>query len=106
MVVNEKALIRQMKEAYKTYGYTVAVDEDDVVMITSGFWLVQINMENIPNEVLALIALHLRKIPESGDAYKITKGVDGPFVQKKLLADALGGVEQLTKYSIWQNASG
>ena len=32
MVINEKALVRQVKEAYKTYGYTVAVDEDTVYL--------------------------------------------------------------------------
>lgn len=27
MVINEKSLVTRMKEAYKTYGYTVAGDE-------------------------------------------------------------------------------
>lgn len=94
MIVNEKALLRQMKEAYKTSGYTVLVAGDDMV-INSGFWLVQIDIDNVPNEILALIALHMRKIPANGDAYKISKGDDGPIVQKKLLEDALGPVSQM-----------
>ncbi len=96
MVVNEKALAKQMKEAYKLQGYTVAV-QDDLMMINSGYWLVQIDMENVPNEILSLIALHMRLIPEDGTAYKVVKGDDGPFVQSKLISDALGGLEQLTK---------
>ena len=28
MVINEKALVSRMKEAYKTYGYTVAVGSE------------------------------------------------------------------------------
>lgn len=94
MVVNEKALVNRMKDAYKNQGYTVAV-QDDQMMINSGFWLVQIDMENVPNEVLSLIALHMRLIPEDGTAYKVVKGDDGPFVQNKLISDALGGLEQL-----------
>lgn len=96
MVVNDKALAKQMKEAYKLQGYTVAV-QDDLMMINSGYWLVQIDMENVPNEILSLIALHMRLIPEDGTAYKVVKGDDGPFVQSKLISDALGGLEQMLK---------
>ena len=96
MVVNEKALVNRMKDAYKMQGYTVAV-KDDRMMINSGFWLVQIDMDNVPNEVLALIALHLRLIPEEDTAYKVVKGDDGPFVQSKLISDAMGGLEQMLK---------
>lgn len=94
MVVNEKALVKQMKEAYKMQGYTVAV-KDDQMMINSGFWLVQIDMENVPSEVLALIALHLRLIPDEDRAYKVVKGDDGPYVQSRLISDAMGGLEQM-----------
>ena len=41
MVVNEKALVRQMKEAYKNQGYTVAVHAD-MMAIMAGFWLVML----------------------------------------------------------------
>lgn len=94
MVVNDKALVNRMKEAYKMQGYTVAV-KDDRMMINSGYWLVQIDMDNVPNEVLALIALHLRLIPDEDTAYKVIKGDDGPFVQSKLISDAMGGLEQM-----------
>lgn len=94
MVVNEKALVRQMNTAYKNQGYTVAVN-CDIMVINSGFWLVQIDMDNVPSEVLSLIALHMRLIPEDGDAYKVSKGYDGPIVQKKLIDDALGPVVQM-----------
>lgn len=83
MVVNEKALVRQMKEAYKNQGYTVAVHAD-MMAIMAGFWLVMIDVDNVPNEVLSLIALHMRLIPENGDAYRVVKGDDGPIVQKKI----------------------
>lgn len=96
MIVNEKALVRQMKDAYKNQGYTVAV-RDDRMMITSGYWIVDIDMDDVPSEVLALIALHVRMIPDNDRAYKVVKGDDGPFVQSKLITDAMGGLEQLDK---------
>lgn len=96
MVVNDKALLRQMKEAYKNQGYTVAV-QNDLMVVNSGFWLAQINVENVPNEVLSLITLHTRKVLDNGDAYKVVKGDDGPIVQKRLIDDALGGIEELEK---------
>lgn len=34
MVVNEKGLLKAMKEAYKLDGYTVAVDEADLILKT------------------------------------------------------------------------
>lgn len=46
-------------------------------------------MDNVPNEVLSLIALHMRLIPDNGDAYKVIKGDDGPILHKKMLDAAL-----------------
>lgn len=92
MVVNEKALMRCMKEAYRNQGYTVAVD-DGWMVICGGYWLVEIAEEETSNELRSLITLHMRKVPEDGEAYKTVKGNDGPIVQKKLLEEALGVVE-------------
>lgn len=96
MIVNEKALVRQMKDAYKNQGYTVAV-RDDRMMITSGYWIVDIDMDDVPSEVLALIALHVRVIPDNDRAYKVVKGDDGPYVQSKLTTEAMAGLEQLDR---------
>ena len=94
MVVNEKALVRQMGEAYKNQGYTVAV-KSGAMVITAGFWLVQIELDNVPNEVLSLIALHTRMVLRDGEAYKITKVKDGAIIQKRLIEDAMGGLKEL-----------
>lgn len=94
MIVNEKALVRQMKESYKNQGYTVAVYNDHM-MITNGFWLADMDLDNVPSEVLGLMALHLRTIPDEGRAYKVVKGDDGPYVQSKLTSEALGPLERL-----------
>lgn len=43
MVVNEKGLLKAMKEAYKLDGYTVAVDEADLILKTVP-WTVVLHM--------------------------------------------------------------
>lgn len=90
MIINEKALVREMKEAYKRYGYTVAVDSDDYWTISGGNWAVQIDgQNNVPNQILSLIVLHMGCLPYAGSAaYRIYKTKDGPQVQ-----DAIPGVE-------------
>lgn len=88
MVINEKSLVTRMKEAYKTYGYTVAVDEE-MMYISNGFWLVGIAPDQVPGEILGMFGEHIRDIPKCGDAYKVTKAKDGPIVQHRILEDAL-----------------
>lgn len=72
MVVNEKGLLKAMKDAYKTDGYTVAVDEADLILKTVP-WTVVLHMEEVPSKVLALITEHLRKLPNPGMAYQVKK---------------------------------
>ena len=90
MVINEKALVRQVKEAYKTGGYTVAAVGEQM-MLTNGAWLAIIDRDNVPGEVLGLLALHIRDIPEPGDAYRVTKTKSGAFAQKMVLTEAIRG---------------
>lgn len=94
MVINEKALVTRMKEAYKSYGYTVAVDED-MVYLTNGFWLAGMDIDQVPAEVMGMFGEHIRAIPKSGQAYKVTKDKDGPIVQSRILEDALACVRQM-----------
>ena len=96
MVINEKALVSRMKEAYKTYGYTVIVDED-VVYLTNGFWLAGMDIDQVPSEIMGMFGEHIRDIPRSGDAYKVTKAKDGPVVQKRILEEAMGVVRQMER---------
>ena len=60
MVVNEKALVRQLKSGYKKRGYTVLVRPDDTWVFKTEEWVVTIEgQRNVPNEVLSLIVLHM-----------------------------------------------
>ncbi len=88
MVVNEKALMRCMKEAYKHQGYTVTV-YDGWMVINGGYWLVRIAEEETSNELRSLIILHMRDLPQEGQAFKTIKGDCGPIVQQVMLSKAL-----------------
>lgn len=84
MVVHEKALMREMKEAYKGAGYTVMVRPGDEWVISSRAWAVAIEGQgNVPNEVLSLIVLHMGFLPERETAYRVYKTDTGPAVQQE-----------------------
>lgn len=88
MVVNEKVLVREMKAAYKGWGYTVMVlDGDKWVIRSSDAWMVEIDgQDNVPNEVLALIVLHMGYLPKPEQCYRIYKGTKCTCVQKEVFA--------------------
>jgi len=88
MVIQEAALVRQMKAAYKNGGYIVACRRDTTVIMCS-VWITEIRNEHIPREALGLMALHLGFLPDEGEAYRIMKGDDEPNVQTMLLETAL-----------------
>lgn len=96
MVVNEKALVREMKKAYSGWGYTVIVRADGTWVIHSPFWVVTIDaMCNVPNEVLSLIVLHMGFLPNREMAYRVYKGDDGPVLQKEVYAVAVEAINNL-----------
>lgn len=76
MVVDEKGLISDMKAAYKTTGYKVAVDESEgsVDYIIDGLsWAVVIEKGSLPAKVFGLIAEHIRDSVNVGQAYQVRK---------------------------------
>lgn len=95
MVVNEKALVRGMKDAFKAGGYTVAAGEDGTLAIYNARWAVQMEEKNIPREVLSLLALHMGYLPKKGDAYKVFKGDKVPVVQNVVHAVAVQPVDSM-----------
>lgn len=91
MVVNDKVLVREMKEAYKGFGYSVMVtDEDKWVFQRNDAWAVEIEgQDNVPNEVLALIVLHMGHLPKAQQCYRIYKCDKGVGIQKEVYAVAV-----------------
>lgn len=99
MVIDEKALLNRVKEAYKTGGYTVAVNEDRHI-ITGGTWAVELDSDNLPRDLMGLMAVHMGFLPKPGAAYKITKTKAGPYVQHMIYEDAVKTVEALNAYPV------
>lgn len=76
MVIREKGLLKAMKEAYKQDGYKVArlgTEDGSWLMVQGGDWAVEIEAGNVPRKVLGLIAEHLGKLPEAGEAFQCRK---------------------------------
>lgn len=95
MVIRERSLVREMKEAYKGGGYTVICRPGETTVILCLAWAVEINNENLPREVLSLLALHMGYLPKEGEAYKILKADKEPTVQKMLFDTAILPVRTL-----------
>lgn len=104
MVINEKALVAQVKEAYKTGGYTVAV-QDGRMMLSNGYWLASIDGKNVPSELLAILAGHIRDVPKEGQAYRVAKTKEGPFAQSKILEDAMKPMQTMhaQRDEVWED---
>ena len=95
MVIREKSLVREMKEAYKGGGYNVICTHEDTMVILCPSWAVEINNENLPREALSLLALHMGYLPKEGEAYKIMKADKEPTVQKMLFDTAISLIRTL-----------
>lgn len=99
MVIDEKALLARVKDAYKTGGYTVAVNEDRHI-ITGGTWAVELDSDNLPRDLMGLMVVHMGFMPKPGTAYKITKTKAGPYVQHMMPEDAAKTVEAMDAYPV------
>ena len=98
MVISEKALVQRMKEAYKGWGYTVAVRSGGKWAVYTPNWMVQIDGQgNVPNAVLALIVLHMGELPEQESAYRIYKIDTGPVIQKEVFAVVDAEIKKLVE---------
>lgn len=80
MIINESGLVKAMKASYKD-GYHVAAgiigDQEYMMIVSYGYtWAVAVQRDNVPRKVLGLVAEHLRKIPENGEAYKLQRDED------------------------------
>ena len=123
MVINEKGLLRAMKEAYKADGYEIECKEvggEKEIHLETTRWYVMCILQNLPRKVLGLIAEHMGDLPTPGQAVQVKK----KECQTKLITehrDAFRGVTPddcinpptihktalVYRYSnIWQQARG
>lgn len=101
MVISEKALLSRMKDAYNSGGYTVAVNNHTHIILT-GTWAAEIDSDNIPRDVIGLLAVHMGFLPEPETAHKITKTKEGPSVQCMIYEEAIKLIEALENLVGWQ----
>ncbi len=78
MVINEKGLLSAMKAAAGKGGpgYRVAGIEMNgraYLLIFTGYWMAAVEKNNAPRKALGLIAEHVGRIPETGEAYRVKK---------------------------------
>ena len=76
MVINEKGLLRAMKEAYKSDGYEIECKQTGGIKeihIETTRWYVMCVLKNLPRKVLGLIVEHLGEIPAPGQAVQVKK---------------------------------
>ena len=95
MVISEKTLVRELKEAYKRSGYIIITRPGGRTAFWVPSWTVEIENDNLPREVLALLALHMGYLPEAGRAYKIMRGKDEATVQTMLFETAIIPIRNL-----------
>lgn len=73
MVINEKALVRAMKAAYKGDGYVVGCRGNEL-FVESTMWKVVADLKIFPRKALGLIAEHMGQIPTDGMVYQLRRG--------------------------------
>ena len=81
MVINESGLLAAMKDSYKCGGYHVAltVVHNKKCYLIAGYgygWAAVIRQHKMPRKVLGLLAEHIGRLPEEGDAFLLRKDND------------------------------
>ena len=81
MVINESGLLEAMKDSYKCGGYHVAltVVHNKKCYLIAGYgygWAAVIRQNKMPRKALGLLAEHIGRLPEEGDAFLLRKDND------------------------------
>jgi hypothetical protein len=82
MFLNLQKFTKQAKEAYK-HSFLDIGNINDGLLISSGFWVVWIAEDRIPNEIKAVVMLLAGKMPEPGKMFRVEK--DRPDFQYKIV---------------------
>lgn len=93
-MVNEKGLVRAMKEAWSGGGYIVTVRED-LVYIRYNAWDLIMPVKLLPRKVLALLVEHIGSIPQDGEAYQCRKAYGAQLVAPAIAHDSLENLWRL-----------
>lgn len=88
MAINEKSLLKAMKNAAKKGGYKMEVRENDIFFFTDG-WYVHLNTDYISRPVLALLVEHTGRIPEAGEALLVLGKEEPQTVMRDAIAEEI-----------------
>lgn len=86
MIIEEKGLVKAIKDAYRHGGYTVLNQDGDVAIYTEG-WFVQCPWNKLPRKALATIVEHMGMIPDAGEAVAIDKADQPQAVMGEIVRD-------------------
>ena len=86
VIIEEKGLVKAIKDAYRYGGYTVLNQDGDVAIYTEG-WFVRCLWPKLPRKALATIVEHMGMIPDAGEAVAIDKADQPQAVMDGIVRD-------------------
>lgn len=85
MLIDESGLVRAVKSAYKSGGYTVSAAGDAMAIYTED-WFVKCRRAILPRKVLAAMVEHMGMIPGDGAPVSVSKDCDPQLVMEDVAA--------------------
>lgn len=88
MLINETGLVRAIKRAYKSVGYTVS-NQGGKVSVHTETWYIQTRRDILPRKVLGIIAEHMGMIPDETAPIFVSKDTEPQVVIAEIAAEEL-----------------
>ncbi len=88
MAINEKSLLKAMKNAAKKGGYMLKADETGLVLFTYD-WYAHLDMGCVSRPMLALLVEHTGRIPTPGDILLVTTKEDPQTVMDDAIREEI-----------------
>ena len=96
-MINEKGLLRAMKNAYRSGGYEVAGYGAENMLFINGYsWCVVVPQKQMPRKVLALLVEHVGCIP-TGDAFRVHKNDGAQAIVLSMALQSKNGLYERLK---------
>ena len=89
MIINEKGLLRAMKNAAKSGGYKLFMDGPWELVLFTARWFIRLDAEFLPRKVAALIVEHTGKLPEAGDSMWVTEKEDPQIILEDTMREEI-----------------
>lgn len=83
MIINERGLVRNIKQAFKRSGYTIISTGDQVTLFTED-WYVRADWDKFPRKALAAIVECMGMLPATSDALAVMAGEEPQVVMPEV----------------------